>query len=78
MALPLVVDLEKHERIKCALRISGSSLAKLSRELGLSISSVSTVSQGYRRSRRIQKAIAEQLGKSPEELWPERYQTEED
>ncbi|WP_082023115.1 helix-turn-helix domain-containing protein [Leisingera sp. ANG-S5] len=75
MALPLVVDLKKHERIKCELRISGSSLAQLSWELGVSISSVSTVSQGYRRSHRIQKAIAEKLGHSPENLWPERYET---
>ncbi|WP_348538784.1 helix-turn-helix domain-containing protein [Shimia sp. R10_1] len=69
------MDLARHERIKYDLRLLGTSLAQISRELGVSISSVSTVSQGYRRSERIQKAIAVQLGTSPEVLWPERYQT---
>jgi lambda repressor-like predicted transcriptional regulator len=50
-------DLEKHERLKYELRISGSSLAEISRELGLTQTSVSTVCQGYRRSHRIQTAI---------------------
>lgn len=78
MALPLVANIAKHERLKCELRLKGSSLAQLSRELGLSISSVSTVSQGYRRSERIQKAIAKKLGTTPQEIWPERYQTGEE
>ncbi|MBO9401163.1 helix-turn-helix domain-containing protein [Shimia sp. R9_3] len=76
MAGVLIVDLARHERIKYDLRLLGTSLAQISRELGVSISSVSTVSQGYRRSERIQKAIAVQLGTSPEVLWPERYQTD--
>ncbi len=74
MAGNLVVDLAKHEQIKCDLRLKGSSLAMLSQDIGRSISSVSTVSQGYRRSDYIQKAIAEKLGTTPEALWPERYE----
>ncbi|WP_170362230.1 helix-turn-helix domain-containing protein [Ruegeria arenilitoris] len=73
MTANLIVDLAKHEQIKCDLRLKGSSLAKLSRDIGRSISSVSTVSQGYRRSDYVQKAIAEKLGTTPEALWPERY-----
>ncbi len=60
----LNVDLEFHERLKCQLRLAGSSMANISRSLGISQSSVTVVSQGYRRSRRIEAEIARQLGTS--------------
>ncbi|EQD70196.1 hypothetical protein B1A_06422, partial [mine drainage metagenome] len=64
---------EQHERIKMRLRLAGSSLAAVARELGVAATTVTTVSQGARRSRRIEAGIAAKLGVGPAELWPERY-----
>jgi len=66
-------SLEQHERIKMRLRLTGSSLADVARELGVAATTVTSVSQGYRRSRRIEAAIAEKLGLLVEELWIDRY-----
>ncbi|SEP72877.1 Winged helix-turn-helix DNA-binding [Solimonas aquatica] len=55
------------------LRIAGSSLAEVARDLGVAGTTVTSVSQGYRRSRRIETAIAAKLSVRPEELWPDRY-----
>ncbi|TXH04647.1 MAG: hypothetical protein E6R07_07290 [Nevskiaceae bacterium] len=55
------------------LRLAGSSLADVARELGVAGTTVTSVSQGYRRSRRIESAIATKLGVTPRSLWPERY-----
>lgn len=65
--------LEQHERIKMRLRIAGSSLAEVARELDVAGTTVTSVSQGYRRSRRIEMAIASKLGVTPTDLWPDRY-----
>lgn len=67
------VNLPKHEQIKCDLRICGSSLRQISRELGVGATSVTTVCQGHRAARRIEAAIARELGTSPALLWPDRY-----
>jgi lambda repressor-like predicted transcriptional regulator len=64
---------EQHERIKMRLRIAGSSLAEVARELNVAGTTVTSVSQGYRRSRRIEMAVALKLGVSPVDLWPDRY-----
>ncbi|MFA3920457.1 helix-turn-helix domain-containing protein [Ruegeria hyattellae] len=77
MHQPTPTDLRKHERIKFELRLAGTSLAEISRELGISQASVSTVSMGKRRSRKIQRAIANRLGRDPEQLWPKRYRKKE-
>ena len=66
-------ELLLHEKNKAELRIRGTSLAKLARELGVSGTSMSLVSMGKHRSKRIEIAIANALGQSPEKLWPERY-----
>ena len=66
-------SLEQHERIKMRLRLVGSSLADIARELGVRATTVSSVSQGYRRSRRIEAAIAHKLGLTAERLWEARY-----
>ena len=63
----------QHERLKAELRIRGTSLAQIARDLGVSETSMSLVGRGKHRSRRIERAIAEALGTSPEELYPERY-----
>lgn len=69
-------ELEKHEKIKMQLRLVGSSLADVARGLGVAGTTVTSVSQGYRRSRRIESAIASKLGVQPWDLWPDRYSDE--
>lgn len=71
------VDLQNHEILKCRLRLVGSSMAAIARTLGISQSSVTVVSQGYRRSHRVQREIACQLGTTPQQLFPDRYEAEE-
>lgn len=71
------VDLENHEFLKFRLRLAGSSMAKIARTLGISQSSVTVVSQGYRRSHRVQREIADQLGTTPQQLFPDRYEAGE-
>lgn len=72
----MIRGLQRHERIKLRLRRVGSSLAQVARELGVTGSTVTSVSQGYRRSRRIEQAIADKLRDTPERLWPDRYPKE--
>ncbi|WP_404818262.1 helix-turn-helix domain-containing protein [Roseobacter sinensis] len=66
-------DLERHNGIKKRLREVGSSLSQIASELGRTNSTITVVSQGYRRSHSVQAAIAYKLGLTPEELFPERY-----
>lgn len=63
----------QHERIKMRLRLAGSSLSDVARELGVAATTVTSVSQGLRRSRRIEALIAEKLATTPSRLWPDRY-----
>lgn len=55
------------------LRLAGSSLSEIARELEVRPTTVTIVSQGLRRSRRIEQAIAAKLGVTVESLWPNRY-----
>ncbi|MBT8154310.1 helix-turn-helix domain-containing protein [Epibacterium ulvae] len=70
----LTPDLERHENLKCSLRKRGSSLAKAAEFLKISPTSVTLVSQGFRRSHKIQSHLAAILETTPEALFPERYQ----
>lgn len=65
--------LRQHQRIKESLRLRGTSLSKIARELDVTPTTVTTVCQGFRRSRRIEGAIADALGIAAENLWPDRY-----
>lgn len=65
--------IRQHERIKCRLRLKGSSLAQIARDLNVTPTTVTIVSQGFRRSRRIESAIALRLGVTVDQLWPGRY-----
>lgn len=65
--------LRQHERIKMQLRLKGSSLAEIARELKVAPTTVTIVSQGMRRSRRIEAAIAARLNVPVARLWPGRY-----
>lgn len=66
-------DREIHEDIKQRLKSVGSSFSKVARELGVTHTTVTTVSMGYRTSAKVQNGIARALGVSPDELWPDRY-----
>ena len=63
----------RHERLKFQLRLKGRSLASIARQLGVSVSTVSLVSKGKNRSVRIERALAEALASTPEQLFPDRY-----
>lgn len=65
--------LQQHERVKMRLRLAGTSLAEVARELGVAATTVTSVSQGFRRSRRIETLIAQKLQTTPSRLWPDRY-----
>lgn len=64
---------DQHEWIKSHLRLAGSSLADVARELGIRPATVTIVSQGMRRSQRIEAAISAKLGVPAALLWPEKY-----
>lgn len=66
-------NLERHELVKYRLRQRQTSLAKISRDLGIQPGSVTAVCQGYRRSKRVERALAEALDMTPEDLFPEHY-----
>ncbi|WP_313349596.1 transcriptional regulator [Paracoccus sp. (in: a-proteobacteria)] len=69
----MCVDLKQHEYRKARLRVAGTSLSEIARQLSLSHTSVTVVSQGYRRSARIEAAIAVALGEKPSTTFPDRY-----
>lgn len=68
-----MIDDKKHARIKSALSLKRISLSDIARSLAVTPSTVSIVSRGFRRSRRVEQAIAQALGQTPEEVWPDRY-----
>ncbi|MDX2273559.1 MAG: helix-turn-helix domain-containing protein [Cyanobacteriota bacterium] len=61
------------EAIKAQLRLNGSSLPVVVRELGVTKQTVNAVVAGKGRSKRIETAIAQKLGLRVEEVWPDRY-----
>lgn len=67
------VRIKRHERIKMRLRLAGTSLAQIARDLGVRSTTVASVSRGTSHSRRIEATIARALGTGPEKLWPDRY-----
>ena len=67
-----------HERIKCELRLRGTSLARIARELGVTNAAMTLASRGACRSRRIEAAIASALETTPDEIWPQRYEPDHD
>lgn len=68
-----MVDEKQHSRIKAALSLRGRSLSDVARDLEVAPTTVSIVSRGFRRSRRIEAAIAGELGMRPAQIWPDRY-----
>ena len=70
-------DPARHVEIRQGLKAAGTSLSAVARELGVTPSTVTIVSQGYRRSHRVQTAIARHLGRNVHELFPDRYREDE-
>jgi transcriptional regulator with XRE-family HTH domain len=58
------------------LRDRGISLSDVARDLGKNLSVISRVNRGQRRSRTIERAIAERLGLPLTEVFPEWYADE--
>ena len=65
--------LDAHERLKAELRIRGTSLAEIARDLNVSDSALTLVGKGFHRSQKIEKALADAVGMQPEALFPDRY-----
>lgn len=63
----------QHEHIKWALGVRGSSISDVARSLDVSPTSVSLVSKGRSRSKRIEEALAKEAGFTPAQLWPSHY-----
>lgn len=66
----------RHEQIKLALKLKGILLADVAEELGVSRALVSGALLGRFRSRRVEIAIADHLGATPDALWPDRHHKE--
>jgi lambda repressor-like predicted transcriptional regulator len=61
------------EARRALLRERGIFLSDIARDLGKNLSVVSRVNGGQRRSREIEEAIAQQLGLSVRDAFPEWY-----
>lgn len=66
------IDREKHAKVKYLLALAGSSFSDVAARLGVSASTVSAVSLGRSRSRRIEAELSKRTGVPEVELWPER------
>lgn len=71
------IRLERHEFIKSTLRLNNTSLAALGRELGVGNSTMTTVSQGIARSKRVQQRLALAVNMPVDELFPETATTQD-
>ncbi|WP_373636845.1 transcriptional regulator [Yoonia sp. BS5-3] len=70
-------EMRRHEELKCALRIAGSSLSAISAELGVSPTAVSYVSQRRNKSPTIEAAIARKLNRPVHDVFPDTVTTSE-
>lgn len=66
-----------HERLKMELRLKGSSLAAIARQVGVSRTTVSLVGLRKIRVPRVERALAAAVGKSVEELFGDPNTTED-
>lgn len=67
-----------HELLKMELRLRGTSMSQIAADIGVLPGSVTTVSQGRRRSKKIEAALADAVGKTVFELFPARYHQEKE
>jgi lambda repressor-like predicted transcriptional regulator len=68
----MTIDRYRRKR-KALLAYHGLTHAQIAREMGLSQSTVQTVVNGYRTSRRVQEYIASRLNVPFEKLWGKPY-----
>ncbi len=68
-----MIDDRRHAQIKAALGLRGRTLSDIARSLDVAPTTISIVSRGFRRSQRIEAAIAHELGLAAAQLWPDRY-----
>lgn len=68
-----MINEERHLQIKTALHARGLTFSEIAKDQGVAKATISIVSRGYRRSRRLERAIADALDVEPAQLWPERY-----
>ena len=69
------INLVQHDALKRRLKTVSVTLSSIAKEAECSLSYVSMVSQGHRRSRQIAELICAPLGEKPERLWPALYGT---
>ena len=62
------------EQIKAAIRMKGTTPARLAEEMGLASSTLSMVINGRGTSARVQKRIAEVTGLAISTMWPTKPQ----
>ena len=62
---------KNYRRVKALLFLHGVSLSEIAKALGVTPAAMSRTIRGQSKSRRIKLAIAAELGKSVEKLWPE-------
>lgn len=67
-----LVSTSQKNFIKALLVARGIKISDIAKELNVAVPTVSLVISGRDKSKRIKAAIAEKLGFSPEELWPEK------
>ena len=67
--------MDAYSRLKKDLQKAGLSLRSIARDNDVSHTAVADVARGARRSKRLEKIIADQLQCHPSKLWPERYIT---
>ena len=60
---------EAHEALKMALRLKGTSLAAIARDVGVSRTTMSLVGLRKMRVPRVEQALADAVGKSVEDLF---------
>lgn len=68
----------QHHRLKARLAARNLTLSDIARRLDVAPSTVTIVSKGFRRSRRIEMALAEAVGTTPDRLWPARYRLQKE
>lgn len=69
----LVIDRERHARLRYELALRGLNLADIARQAGVGTSAVSSVSIGKSRSAHIESVIAKALGCEAKDIFPDRY-----
>lgn len=62
-------NLAHHEYLKYRLRVSGTTMAALARELGINHASLICITKRRRRSKRIEQALADKLNVHVDQLF---------